>query len=724
VESLREIRSIVGETVDACVWYRNYKEQTGSKEYWESLYQEGDPDATVEFFRSWLEGGLGTPADCPIECDVAYLRRSRLIVAEIALPLLSDVKSAAPSNAKLDIKEWYRNIIAELSLSAAYQVLHWDEFSAVDTVVVNGYPMVEPGSHDSVGARYLVSLLMTKRQLAGLDLGLESGLTTLEIIHGRVATAQVSSSGVDPIVPFELAHGYFLYEPLRRGQEPRRVALPELTTRALAELGADLIGRMGYEALQPDVRVDPGIGSDGRTADCMRRHDDGSLVLIRFMNQMDLLQVSEIDGLLEEMSLKKADRGVLVTLGGISPGAFARAVNSPIQLYDGDCFSYLLQEHAGIYARIGEVPHLGDPLPERYEVGIFNGSIPGGPGDRGPTDRGDKAIPSPQELVESVRRVACHPRADRGVRPSDMPIPKQSQVSLEEREQLRADMVLQIRHRPIDAARAAEEAGELVIASDCWLLAGDVQAALALLPVVPLGGGDGHVTNRRVFLQLVLGQHTAASDVFSLFMPRVTAWAVENHTIVLDEMEGWLAEQRNAGREYCGQLASDASLVWSGGIDLVTGHCSNSWYPNFYALPKQGTANRKLQREIENRARRRAGIPLVGEGWVSETQLFNQLHDAFRDETTVEQHGHPNGLGRQHLDVWFPQWMIGIEFQGLQHDQPIEFFGGYEGWLSTKRLDEVKRSKCRSLGIRLIEVRTKYDLDTLVDEVRSAAARS
>jgi hypothetical protein len=124
-----------------------------------------------------------------------------------------------------------------------------------------------------------------------------------------------------------------------------------------------------------------------------------------------------------------------------------------------------------------------------------------------------------------------------------------------------------------------------------------------------------------------------------------------------------------------------------------------------------------LHRQAENALREDLGLPWVGESWVSETELFIAIRDAFGCETPVEQHGQPGGFGRQHLDVWIPEWRVGIEYQGLQHDRPVDFFGGEEAWEISKRRDRLKRSKCTRMGIHLIEVRPGYVVQDVLDQI-------
>lgn len=49
----------------------------------------------------------------------------------------------------------------------------------------------------------------------------------------------------------------------------------------------------------------------------------------------------------------------------------------------------------------------------------------------------------------------------------------------------------------------------------------------------------------------------------------------------------------------------------------------------------------------------------------------------------------------------------GAKYQGIQHFNPISYFGGNEGFEATKNRDLYKREKCKKYGVKLIEWR--YD---------------
>ena len=121
---------------------------------------------------------------------------------------------------------------------------------------------------------------------------------------------------------------------------------------------------------------------------------------------------------------------------------------------------------------------------------------------------------------------------------------------------------------------------------------------------------------------------------------------------------------------------------------------------------------------FQNDFRISKGLPKIGEGWISETELFYKLKDYFKDEI-VQNHGKPKWLGRQHVDIWFPKHKVGIEYQGLQHDKPIDFFGGEIAFLKNKERDKRKKSLFKKNNSILIEVRKGYDFESIVKEIKN-----
>lgn len=125
---------------------------------------------------------------------------------------------------------------------------------------------------------------------------------------------------------------------------------------------------------------------------------------------------------------------------------------------------------------------------------------------------------------------------------------------------------------------------------------------------------------------------------------------------------------------------------------------------------------RLILKQAEDAYREAIGMPKVGEGWISETELFYKISEYFKDEEVVH-HASPKWLGRQHLDIYFPKFKIGIEYQGAQHYEPIEFFGGQEAFEKTMERDERKRQLCERHKCVLIYVDKGYDINEVLKQI-------
>lgn len=124
----------------------------------------------------------------------------------------------------------------------------------------------------------------------------------------------------------------------------------------------------------------------------------------------------------------------------------------------------------------------------------------------------------------------------------------------------------------------------------------------------------------------------------------------------------------------------------------------------------------RLLREAENSYREAIGAKKIGEAWISETELYYKVKSHFK-EVEVIQHGRPDWLGRQHFDVWIPELNVALEYQGAQHDNPVEFFGGQKAFEQNQKRDQLKKEKCLKNGVRLIEVREGYNFEEVIDQI-------
>ena len=99
--------------------------------------------------------------------------------------------------------------------------------------------------------------------------------------------------------------------------------------------------------------------------------------------------------------------------------------------------------------------------------------------------------------------------------------------------------------------------------------------------------------------------------------------------------------------------------------------------------------------------------------WKHELSLFHAVR-ALYPETLYQYR--PQWLGRQSIDLYIPSLKTGIEYQGIQHYAPVDFFGGEEALAQRQQLDAQKRALCEENGVRLLE--WPYQVEPTEENVR------
>ena len=97
--------------------------------------------------------------------------------------------------------------------------------------------------------------------------------------------------------------------------------------------------------------------------------------------------------------------------------------------------------------------------------------------------------------------------------------------------------------------------------------------------------------------------------------------------------------------------------------------------------------------------------------WKGEYEMYLLAKKLYPD--AIYQY-HCEWLGRQSLDVYIPSLNLGIEYQGIQHYEPVAHFGGEYAYKHRVELDEQKRQLCTTNSVKLLEWR--YD-DPLMKKV-------
>lgn len=87
----------------------------------------------------------------------------------------------------------------------------------------------------------------------------------------------------------------------------------------------------------------------------------------------------------------------------------------------------------------------------------------------------------------------------------------------------------------------------------------------------------------------------------------------------------------------------------------------------------------------------------------SESSLENKLRVILeKNNIKYDYRKHFNWLGKQEIDFFIPDKNIGIECQGEQHYEPIDFFGGLKTFNKIEKNDIKKIEKCNDNEIKLL----------------------
>ncbi|WP_141212211.1 hypothetical protein [Halorubrum ezzemoulense] len=126
----------------------------------------------------------------------------------------------------------------------------------------------------------------------------------------------------------------------------------------------------------------------------------------------------------------------------------------------------------------------------------------------------------------------------------------------------------------------------------------------------------------------------------------------------------------------------------------------------------------RVSTAIENEVREEFGHHEIGSRWESETVLYNIIESKYGDEYTIKRHHRPDWLEGLELDIFIEEAGVGIEYQGIQHYEVVEAWGGEEGLEERQERDQQTKELCREHGVELVEVRYDEDISEEIVEKR------
>lgn len=127
-------------------------------------------------------------------------------------------------------------------------------------------------------------------------------------------------------------------------------------------------------------------------------------------------------------------------------------------------------------------------------------------------------------------------------------------------------------------------------------------------------------------------------------------------------------------------------------------------------------------RESENILREKLGVYKIGEKWVSETAMYHLIRTLVGDRFEVIHHARPAFLNGMEYDVFIPQLHLAFEYDGVQHERAVDFFGGEKSFKKTKERDKAKNEISAKERIRLVRAKdsvTVRKFDAIIKEQES-----
>ncbi len=264
-------------------------------------------------------------------------------------------------------------------------------------------------------------------------------------------------------------------------------------------------------------------------------------------------------------------------------------------------------------------------------------------------------------------------------------------------------------------------------AANCLLATDEYEAFLEQTePDTPIGR-EKHVSNLRLNVQMICGMPANGIDLFKMATGSVSKPVRKYLGLFRDMMQDATYEyQINNGNWFDNaKNGIDGIRTWK--YRIFGSSIFNNYHKELTLYSFDESKNLReqiisLARNTENTLRENIGLPKIGEGWISETELFFFLKNAF-SQTLVVQHGKPNWLGKQHFDIWFPRWKIAVEYHGAQHFEPVQFFGGSDSFEKTQQRDIRKERLARANKVKLFiatEEQSHEDVAKLIIDYRNA----
>lgn len=120
----------------------------------------------------------------------------------------------------------------------------------------------------------------------------------------------------------------------------------------------------------------------------------------------------------------------------------------------------------------------------------------------------------------------------------------------------------------------------------------------------------------------------------------------------------------------------------------------------FVNIYKDYDVRYKFMRRAEQAFRKQQGAPRIGEGFVTQFSLYKMVKKEYPN--AIYEYS-PKFLKGQRYDIYIPSLRIAIEYNGPQHYEPVEIYGGEGGFDKTIERDKRKIDLSSANNVSVVE---------------------
>ncbi len=323
-------------------------------------YESGDRDAVIAYFTLTFEADQ-LPGGLPTLANITFDAESKQLVIERQLPTIAVIPKATsfryvkktdeilPVVRKpTEVKSLYAQVLSQIALRSLRVALAADRGSTVKVFAFNGYVnTIDPQTGKNVSPT-LISVVATRASLKEISFNNVEATSCLRGLKALVSRSAHELEPVRPLVVFDMVDRRFIDKTDILSDLESRPNLADMTPSEFETLMTNLFEKMGLETRLTQASRDGGV-------DCVAwdmRPVIGGKVVIQAKRYRNTVGVSAVRDLYGTMMNEGAAKGILVATSGYGETAYEFVKNKPLELITGSNLLSMLEEYAGIKARI------------------------------------------------------------------------------------------------------------------------------------------------------------------------------------------------------------------------------------------------------------------------------------------------------------------------------------------------------------------------------------